>query len=319
MARPRSRTTDYLVYLVVRIAVHLLQSVPLTAGRAFAQGLAWLAYRVDRRHREVALDNLRKAFPGRYTEEQLHALVRRVYHHFANVIVELVHLPRKLHPHNWRQFLQLPEGAAIVDALFSGRPILFVTGHFGNWEMAGYMLGLFGFRTFAVARPLDNPYLDRFLRQFREKTGQKLLAKKGELERMQTILQQGGVVCTLADQDAGKHGLFVDYFGRPASTHKAIALLAIEHNALVVVCGAHKIGEPMQYAIRVTDVIRPEEYDRDPRAVRAITQRFTLAIENLVRLDPAQYFWLHRRWKHQPAQKIRKAPTIPLSPAGERG
>src|SRR5262249_41252255 len=141
---------------------------------------------------------------------------------------------------------------------------------------------------------------DRFLRQFRERTGQKLLAKRGELDKMQGILDGGGIIATLADQDAGKHGLFVDFFGRPASTHKAIALLALEHNALLVVCGAQKIGEPMQYAIRVMDIIRPEEYDRDPRAVRSITQRFTLAIENLVRLDPTQYFWLHRRWKHQP-------------------
>ena len=307
MAKPRSATNDFLVYLLVRFTVHFLQSLPLATGRTLARGLAWLAYRVDRRHREVAFDNLRQAFPGSYSEGQLETLVRGVYRHFATVAVEMLHLPRKLHTHNWRDYLQLPEGATVVETLLSGRPALFVTGHFGNWEMAGYMLGLFGFRTYAVARPLDNPYLDRFLRQFRERNGQKLLAKKGELDRMQTILDHGGVICTLADQDAGKHGLFVDYFGRPAATHKAIALLALEHNALLVVCGAQKIGEPMQYAIRVMDVIRPEEYDRDPRAVRLITQRFTTAIENLVRLDPTQYFWLHRRWKHQPGQRTRKA------------
>ena len=307
MAKPRSGAKDFLVYLAVRFAVHFLQSLPLATGRMLARGLAWLAYRVDRRHREVAFDNLRQAFPGRYPDAQLPMVVRAVYRHFATVMIEMLHLPRKLHTHNWRQFLCLPEGAVVVDALLSGRPALFVTGHFGNWEMAGYILGLFGFRTFAVARPLDNPYLDRFLRQFRERTGQRLLAKRGELDKMQGILDGGGIIATLADQDAGKHGLFVDFFGRPASTHKAIALLALEHNALLVVCGAQKIGEPMQYAIRVMDIIRPEEYDRDPRAVRSITQRFTLAIENLVRLDPTQYFWLHRRWKHQPAPRTRKA------------
>ncbi len=307
MAKPRSRAADYGVYLVVRFIVHLLQSVPLETGRAIARGLAWLAYRLDRRHREVALDNLRQAFPGRYSEAELDALVRDVYRHFCGIIIEMVHLPRKLHPHNWRQYLSLPEGPAVVDALLSGGPVMVVTGHFGNWEMAGYALGMLGFRSFAVARPLDNPYLDRFLRQFREKTGQQLLAKKGELERMQGILEQGGLICTLADQDAGSHGLFVDFFGRPASTHKAIALLALEHQALLVVAGAHKIGEPMRYAIRSPDVIRPEEYQRDPRAVRTITQRFTSALERLVRLDPRQYFWLHRRWKHRPAERSRKA------------
>ena len=124
---------------------------------------------------------------------------------------------------------------------------------------------------------------------------------------MQGILQEKGVICTLADQDAGRHGLFVDYFGRPASTHKAIALLSIHHNAVLVVCGAQRVGEPLQYAIRVMDVIDPGEYEHDSRAVRVITQRFTRALEALVRLDPAQYFWLHRRWKHQPQQRVRKA------------
>ena len=307
MAKPRSAVGDYCIYFIVRALVHFLQNLPLATGRTLARALAWLAYRVDRRHREVALDNLRHAFPNQYTEKQLQAMVLEVYRHFCMVLIEIVHLPRKLHLHNWRQFIELPDGPKIVDVLLSGRPALIVTGHFGNWEMAGYMLGLLGFQTYAVARPLDNPFLDQFLRRFRERTGQKLLAKRGELDKMQSILDAGSVICTLADQDAGRHGLFVDFFGRPASTHKAIALLALQHDALLVVCGAQRVAEPMQYAIRVMDVIRPEEYAHTPRAVQAITQRFTSSLETLVRLDPQQYFWLHRRWKHQPERRARKA------------
>ena len=107
----------------------------------------------------------------------------------------------------------------------------------------------------------------------------------------------------MADQDAGQRGLFVDYFGKPASTHKAVALLALEHRVPMAVTGTYKIAEPMSYEIVTQEVILPEEYDGRPDAMRAITQRFTTALERLVRLAPEQYFWLHRRWKHQPQQR----------------
>src|SRR5438105_4739153 len=115
-----------------------------------------------------------------------------------------------MHYHNWRNYLDLPDGHRMVDCLLSGRPVLIVTGHLGNWEFAGFALGLLGFRTYAVARPLDNPYLDDFLRQFREATGQKILAKHGDFAQMTALLANGGVMATMADQDAGQRGLFVD-------------------------------------------------------------------------------------------------------------
>src|SRR5262249_31938073 len=156
------------------------------------------------------------------------------------------------------------------------------TGHFGNWEMAGFVLGILGFQTHAIARPLDNPYLDEFLMRFRQKTGQGILAKHGDFERIQSLLQEGGALGTLADQDAGQRGTFVNFFGRPASTHKAIALLALEHDALLLVAGVPRTVEPMHFRVEIEDVIDPREYAGRPDAVRAITQRFTHGLERLV-------------------------------------
>jgi KDO2-lipid IV(A) lauroyltransferase len=209
---------------------------------------------------------------------------------------------------NWRRHVELADGRRLLDYLLGDRPVLFVTGHFGNWELAGYTIGLLGFRTHAIARPLDNPYLDDFLRRFREATGQRILAKHGDFDQMQHVLQSRGVLATLADQDAGQRGQFVDFFGKPASTHKAIAILALEYQVPLLVVTTPKVGEPMRYQIELRDVILPEEYAGRADAVRAITQRFTHALEGAVRERPEQYFWLHRRWKHQPvARKGRSA------------
>jgi KDO2-lipid IV(A) lauroyltransferase len=299
MPRPaRSRYVDYLVYLAVRITVCVIQALSFNAGCTFARLLAWLAYRVDRRHRRVAHENLAKAFPGRYSDTEIDRLVRGVYGHFCRVVVELAHLPRRLHVTNWKRYVEIQGGERVVGALLSGRPLLIVTGHFGNWEVAGYVLGLLGFTTHAIARPLDNPYLDDYFRRFRQRTGQRLLAKQGDFDKIEHVLAGGGVIATLADQDAGQRGLFVDFFGRPASTHKAVALMAMEHNVPMLVVGTPQLDG--KYVVCPAEVIDPADYEKTPDAVRAITQRFTSDLERLVRRTPEQYFWLHRRWKHQP-------------------
>jgi KDO2-lipid IV(A) lauroyltransferase len=181
--------------------------------------------------------------------------------------------------------------------------MIFLTGHYGNWELAGYLFGLFGFPTVSVARALDNPHLDRYLRSFRERTGQMLIPKNGSFDQMVEVLKSNSVLGFLADQDAGPRGVFVDFFGRPASTHKAISLLAIEYQAPVVVGVARRIGPGFRYEVRCEDVIDPAELSGTADDIRLLTQRFTSALERLIRQDPTQYLWLHRRWKNQPRTK----------------
>src|SRR5262249_54071025 len=159
---------------LVRAIVCLLQAISFPAACRFAGLLAWLIYRLDRRHRLVADDNLRHAFPE-LDARRRDDLVRAVYRHFCTLLMEMVHLPRKLHASNWRNQLDLDGARPLVELLLGTRSVLFVTGHLGNWELGGYSIGLLGFRTYAIARRLDNRWLDDFLRRFRERTGQGIL------------------------------------------------------------------------------------------------------------------------------------------------
>lgn len=296
--KQRSRLADYAVYLAIRILVCLIQALPFDTGCMLARLFGWLTYKIDKRHRLVAIENLHRSFPGQLSDAEVDARVRGVYRHFCTLLIEIIHLPRRCHLHNYKRHVVLREPDRLAAVMLSGRPVLIVTGHFGNWEMAGYALGMFGFHSYAIARPLDNPFLDDFLRRFRERTGQRLLAKHGDFEQMERILAAGGVIATLADQDAGQRGLFVDFFGRPASTHKAPALMALEHRVPLLVCGVPRLNG--KYHIWPIDIIYPEDYDKSPDAVRGITQRFTSALEKAIREAPEQYFWVHRRWKHAP-------------------
>jgi KDO2-lipid IV(A) lauroyltransferase len=311
-SKPRKPILDWLVSIAVRLAVCFVQALPTSAALTFAHLLAWLAYRVDRRHRRVADENLRHAFPE-LSDGERDRLVRDCYRHFCTVIVEIAVLPRKLRVENWRTYATLVGGKEILSALLGSRPVLIVTAHFGNWELAGFALGVFGFRTYAIARVLDNPHLERFLKQFRERTGQTIIAKKDDFDRLSATLKGGGKVATLGDQDAGDRGVFIDFFGRPASAHKAVALMALEFNAKMIVIGIPRVrdGVRWHYHIACEDVIDPNEYATDPNAVKAITQRYHDALARLVRRHPEQYFWLHRRWKTQPVKRGKKESSVP--------
>ncbi len=302
MARSRSRVENYLAYVAIRLGVALIQALTDAAARRAGTAFGWLAYQLDRRHRLAADENLRHAFP-RLDSAAHDRLVRASFSHFAGLIFEVVRLPRKLHANNWKRHIEISGGDRLVAALTADRPALLVTSHFGNWELAGFAIGLLGFHTHAVARPLDNPYVDRFLRRFREQTGQRLLAKKGDFDRMEELLHAGGILGTLADQDAGARGAFVDFFGRPASTHKAIALMALQFDVPIVVAGVPRVAQPSRYRVEIEDVIEPAEFAGRVDAVIALTQRYTAGLERLIRRHPGQYFWLHRRWKHQPSAR----------------
>jgi KDO2-lipid IV(A) lauroyltransferase len=321
--KPRNRTADYATYLAVRALVAVVQMVSPRVAYAVADFLAWLVYKLVKSRRRIALENLRAAFPELGADPaRADRLVRAMYRHFLRAGIEFLLLPRKLHISNWRKHLVMAQGEQTLRLLLDGRATLLITGHFGNWEMSGFVMGLFGFRTHGIARILDNPYLERFALKLRQRTGQRIISK-ADYEGITAVMKTGGKLGALADQDAGPKGVFVDFFGRPASTHRAIALLALEHDAVVVVMGVPRVSRsaypqradydptsalaPLFYAARVVDVIDPREYASDVNAVRAITARFTSALERLIREYPEQYFWLHRRWKHQPKAKGKTA------------
>jgi KDO2-lipid IV(A) lauroyltransferase len=320
MKAPRNRVLDYAVYLLVRGVVATCQAIPIGVCYRLADGLAWLAYQIDRRHRQVALENLRHAFGDAWTDAERDRVVRAVYRHFLRMVMEMLHIPRALHLETWRDHVELGGQGPILDRFLDGGPMILVTGHFGNWEMMGYLFGLYGFPSSTIYRPLDNPYLDRYIKEFRGATGQQLIPKKGGSEQMVAVLEGGGLLSALADQDAGAKGLFVDFFGRPASTFKALALMAIQYQAPIAVGGARRIGPGFRYEIHCEELIEPAEWACVPDPVRWITQRYTSALERLIRRSPEQYLWLHRRWKHQlqprgRAAKLRASQAEPTSAA----
>jgi KDO2-lipid IV(A) lauroyltransferase len=217
--------------------------------------------------------------------------------------VEVLFTTRLIRLDTWPRYVELANFKEVLELLVRGeRGLIMLTGHYGNWEVLGYVLATLGFPTTSVARPLDNPYVSDFIFGVREKTGQRIIAKKGATGEVIDVLAQHGAVGFIADQNAGSKGIFIDFFGRKASTYKSIGLLAMEYEVPVVIGYARRVGDRFRFRVGVQDVIQPEDWKeagvQDP--LRYITQRYTKAIENFVREDPGQYLWVHRRWKTRP-------------------
>jgi len=291
-----------LQYAALRLVETALQCFPIETNLRTARWAGDLLYWLDRKHRERALGNLRASFPGA-PEKVLRRIARRSCEHLVMVGAEVLCLPRLM---QFNRFLDLVDISGCLPSfrhIAAGRPSILVTGHFGNWEMVGYAMAAMGFPPTSVARPLDNPYLNEYILRLRERTGQKILFKQGMTEEALGDLRRGRPLGFIADQDAGRRGFFVDFFGRKASAYKSIAYLALEENAPIFVGGAVRERGRFRYRIVQTDAIFPSEYPKGLDGAVAITARYTAGIERLVRTAPEQYLWVHRRWKTRPPEE----------------
>jgi len=224
------------------------------------------------------------------------------------LFVEVLFTTRLIRLDTWTRYVELENFREVVNLLVRReRGLVLLTGHYGNWEVLGYVLATLGFETTSIARPLDNPYVSKYLFDVREKTGQRIIAKKGATDEVTAVLESKGAVGFIADQNAGPKGIFVDFFGRKASTYKSIGLLAMEYQVPVVIGYARRVGDRFRYRVGVQDIIRPADWLAHDDPIRYITQRYTKAIEDIVRVDPGQYWWVHRRWKTRPKGEAAEA------------
>jgi KDO2-lipid IV(A) lauroyltransferase len=308
---------QWLVYVCMRLVICVVQALPIEACQTLARGLAHLAHDLLRVRRNVIDDNLRHAFPQQSDAER-RRMALGMWEHVFLMVCELSQVPRKIHDTNWRDHVTIApdERRLLVGHLLSERPLVVVSGHYGNFEVGGVMAGIMGFPTHSVARPLDNPYLHRFITKFREATGQYMLDKRGSANQIDAILQSGGTLMLLGDQSAGPKGCWVEFFGRPASCHKAVAIFSLVNRAPMLLAYSRRI-RPMQFQVGVAAEFDPERDEMG--GVRPLTQWYNDHLERVIRQVPAQYWWLHKRWKNKPHwQKKPARRTDPASDAAQR-
>ena len=297
MKKRLQRIFDYAVYLVVRVSICVVQSISLNVCSRWAELLAILFNDVLRVRGKLVDSNLAHSFPD-LSARQRRSTARKMWTHLFLMVAEVAHAPRQMHGLNWWKNIRIENGREMFSALQEDRPLILITAHFGNFEIGGFILGLLGYPTFSVARKLDNPYLNDFIGNFRGQTGQYIIDKNEGYEDILSVLSSNGVMAFLADQAAGRKGAWVQFFNRPASAYKAMALMSLQYDAPIFICFATRTDDrPMHFTMRVVDYFDPRSARDDLSTVQEITQWHASCLEEQIRLTPCQYWWLHNRWK----------------------
>jgi KDO2-lipid IV(A) lauroyltransferase len=308
--------SNFSQYAAARTVSMLLNLFGIEENLSMARGIGSLLWKVDRRHRKRAVENLRASFPEK-SEEEINYIAKRSIQHFVELVMDVFFTTREIQLETWHKHVRLKNLEEPIRMLLRERGAIMLTGHYGNWEVLGYTLATLGFETYSIARPIDNPFVDSWLLGVREKKGQIILSKRGVTTTAQEVLENRKVLGVIADQNAGERGMFVPFFGRLASTYKTIGLLAMQYDLPVIIGYARRMNNRFEFEVGVKDIIYPEDWKNLPKDLPLvpspprgamkpqdelyyISARYTKALEDIVRDDPTQYLWIHRRWKSRP-------------------
>ena len=288
-----------LEYALAWCLVKPLGALPRPLARAAAISLGWLIYVLHFRLRRVGMRNLQLAFPEK-SRPQRARILRGVFTSLGRQFAEVCRFP-KYTLQNVTQTVVYDGFENYERAFARGKGVLFLTAHFGGWELSAFTHSMHGHPMRVVMRPMDNVYLDRLIQQYRTMHGNTMVDKDDFVRGLLGAMKNGEGVGILMDTNmTPPQGIFVDFFGIPACTASGLARIALRTDAAVVPGFTIWDAALGKYRLRfdpAVELVRSDDNDAD---IVANTQLFTKIIEDYVRKYPDQWLWIHRRWKTRP-------------------
>ena len=273
---------------------HLPLQVNLRIGRVIGR----LGFYLDKKHRDIAIRNITTAFGDTKTANELYVLAKKAFENLGMNSMEFCRLPW-LTEKNLAGYIECDGFENFKKAYDKGQGVIFLTGHFGNWELMAIFYALKGYPVDIIVRDLDNPVVDEFIRWVRTRAGNRTISKGRSMRELMRVLSKGGIVGVLVDQNVTwSEGVFVNFFNQLACTNKGTALLALASNAAVV--PTFIVRERKGHRIIIGEEITLVNTGDRANDQLNNTAIFTRVIEDFVKKYPEQWFWLHQRWKSRP-------------------
>ena len=292
-------TFDTFLTSLISALFLLIGRIPRVIADFLARAVAILWFRIDRRYRNVAIQNLTRAFGHEKSPDQIRVLAFQSFYNIVRIPYEI----------GWSYRLTLPELYQHVEmrglhhiqaALAKGKGGLALTAHMGNWELMPIVAPMAGFSADIIYRPLDYSPLDAFFLRLRTRFGAGLIPNAHAMRKILRQLKNGHVVALLMDQNVDWYeGVFVEFFNHRACTNKGFALLALKTRAPVV--PIFLLRSQNRYIIEFCPELELIQTGDRTHDIEANTLQYNQAIESVIRRYPDQWFcWVHRRWKTQP-------------------
>ena len=294
---------DWILYLLVRAEAFVFRLLPLRFSLWAARSFGSLIYFTMGRRKTVAYANLRAAFRGRYTPSQLDGIIKDVYRNIAQSYMELLKFPQ-VDDNYIKKYIKIEGHEKVKKAVAEqGTGVIFLTAHFGNWELSSLIGSGSGYKMNVLARWQKMEKLNGYLNKMRGSKGAHVIFKENAVEEILDSLKRKEAVGILSDQDGGKKGEIVEFLGRKASTPKGIAHFSLRTGAPIFPVFIVREHGPYHRIVVEDDisVMRSDDLEKD---VHEILQRFADALVKYVTKYPGQWLWLHKRWKSTPDKSV---------------
>jgi KDO2-lipid IV(A) lauroyltransferase len=285
-------------YVLARGLERAVSALPERVAEGLGAGAGGLVGGPLGIRREVVEANLRLAYPDA-PDDWIRETAVAAYRHLGREAAAILRLSR-LDPAEVVRRTETRGWDEFQAAHAEGKGVILATGHYGNWEIAAAAVAARGVPISAIVKRMGNRLVDARLEALRRRLGVETIEMHQAQRQVPRVLRQGGVVGIVADQDARRSGVFVPFFGRPASTHRGTALFALRLGAPVFACTARRLpGREVRYEVSGFRVPVHPTGDLEADVAR-LTGQLAAALEADVRAAPEQYFWFHRRWKTKP-------------------
>ena len=281
------------VYHAVRAFIALLNVLPRRSALSVSGWMGVLAYLAATNARRLALSNLALAYGNEKCRREIKRLGRSVFRELGRNVVDAARLPG-VTVENVDDLVTIEGLEHLESAYEQGRGVVAVSAHMGNFELMGSFLALKGFTVTVVAAPLFDPRLDELLQRNRARCGLNVVNRNRAAPAVLRALKKGHVVGLLVDQDTRGAGITVPFFGKPARTPTGPAILADRAGAPIVPMAIHRQADDT-HLVTIRPPIPPA--GRSTEAVAVTTSAFTAEFEGFIRKAPAQWVWMHDRWK----------------------
>ena len=278
----------------------LLGRLPRAWTVKMASIMGEMLFRVDKKHRDIAMENLTYAFGFQKQPQEIKKIAQQVFVNLMQVVFE-IGWSLQLKESHFPEHFRIDGYHHIKNAYEKGRGVLALTAHFGNWELLTIIALMIRFPLNIVVRPLDFKPLDHFIFNLRTRYGAKIIPKQRSLHSIIKCLNRGEMVALLMDQNVDWYeGVFVDFMGHRACTNKGLAFLALKTDAPVipVFLIREKKGFKAEFGPEIS-TLRTGDKQKD---IEINTQEYNRIIENVIHRYPDQWFWIHQRWKTKPYQ-----------------
>ncbi len=302
---------NWLLYQFGRAFVALIQSLPLDLVARIGRAGGAVAWHLDRRHRRVALANLERVFGQEKSVDERDAIARENFRRLGeNYLCAL-----KTAAMSAEELRSRVQWVGLHEAMpTDGRSAVGVVGHFGNFELYARLRDeLPGWTAATTYRALRQPGLNRVFQAVRESSGTLFFERRSEGEQIRQAMARGRtLLALLSDQHAGDRGAWLPFLGIPCSCSTACAVMALRYQAVLGSAICYRTGLA-HWRIEIGSLIPTHGPDGQPREVEDITRDINAALEAAVRKDPANWFWVHRRWKPQSRQQAARTASAGLS------